>query len=398
MTSPRARASHVRPRPPSTGRPSKPVRTARPDTQRVRQHRGIDARRRRLPLPTRLLLALSVVALGGAVFLTATGGIGSIVATLGAGVSSALGKLVATAVPTESIVVATNSPIISQPASPYSKEAQISLRVTVPADVLGDADAKVRMYVALEGLTSAPIDDVPIGSAISILVPVDLTKGRNDFTATIIRSGVESEASPVVTVFLDQDPPKITVKAPKSGSTVNASVVTITGTTEAKATLIGLNAANGTSISTAAGADGTFSLTLPLEPGANAIHLDATDIAGNTSGLDVSYVQGSGKMTANLTASAYRISASNHPKSLQLTVVVTDPTGAPLAGASAFFTIQIPGLGPISGSSITGADGRASYTTPLVGTIQVGNGAATVLVTHPVFGQTTDRVALTFVK
>jgi hypothetical protein len=370
----------------------------RPDTQRVRQHRGIDARRRRLPLPTRLLLALSVVALGGAVFLTATGGLGPIVATLGAGVSSALGKLVATAVPTESIIVATNSPIISEPESAYSKDAQINLRVTVPAEVLGDADAKIRMYVALEGLTAAPIDDVQIGSAISVLVPVNLTKGRNDFTATIIRSGVESEASPVVTVFLDQDPPKITVKSPKSGSTVNDTVVTIAGTTEAKATLIGLNAANGTSISTTAGADGTFSLILPLEPGTNAIHLGATDLAGNTSGLDVSYVQGSGKMTANLTASVYRISASSHPSSFKLTVLVTDPTGAPLAGASAFFTIQIPGLGPISGSSITGADGRASYTTPLVGTIQVGNGAATVLVTHPVFGQTTDRVALTFVK
>src|SRR5260221_14693797 len=70
MTSPRARASHVRPRPPSTGRPSKPTRAVRPETQRVRQHRGLDARRRRLPLPTRLLLALSVLALGGAGFLT----------------------------------------------------------------------------------------------------------------------------------------------------------------------------------------------------------------------------------------------------------------------------------------------------------------------------------------
>jgi len=398
MTSPRARTSHVRPRPPSTGRPSKPVRAVRPETQRVRQHRGMDARRRRLPLPTRLLLVLSVAALGGAVFLTATGGLGPIVATLGSGVSSALSKLVATAVPKESVIVATNSPIIAPPDSPYTSQAKINLRVTVPADILGHADAKVRVYVALEGLTAAPIEDVPVASSITVLVPVDLTKGRNDFTATIIRSGVESDASPVVAIFLDQDPPRITVKSPKSGTTVNDTVVTIKGTTEAKATIVGLNAANGTSITTVAGADGTFSLVLPLEPGTNAIHLDAKDQAANVSGLDLSYVQGSGQMAANLTASLYRISVSHHSSSLQLTVVVSDPAGAPLAGASAFFTIQIPGLAPISRSATTGADGRASVTTPLVGTIQVGNGAATVLVTHPVFGQTTDRVALTFVK
>src|SRR5712672_1925755 len=147
MTSPRGRATHVRPRPPSTGRPSKPVRTARPDTQRVRQHRGLEGRRRRLPLPTRLLLVLSVVALGGAVFLTATGGIGPVVATLGSGFSSALSKLTATALPTESIIVATNSPIIAKPESAWTNQAQINLRVTVPSDALGDANAKLRIYL-----------------------------------------------------------------------------------------------------------------------------------------------------------------------------------------------------------------------------------------------------------
>src|SRR5260221_4689797 len=374
MTSPRARASHVRPRPPSTGRPSKPTRAGRPETQRVRQPRGLDARRRRLPLPARPLLALSVLALGGAVFLTATGGLGPIVANLGGTFANALGKLTATALPSESIIVATNSPIIGQPESAYTNQAQINLRITVPSDALGDATAKVRVYLALEGLKPSPIDDVAIESSLTVLAPVALTNGRNDFTATIIHSGVESESSPVVTVFLDQDPPTITVKSPKTGSTVNDPVVTITGTTEASATLIGLNAANSTSINTTAGADGTFTLILSLEPGTNAIHLDATDLAGNTSGLDLSYVQGSGKMTANLTSSLYRISVSSHSGSLQLTVIVSDPTGAPLAGASASFTLQIPGLGPISGSSNTGTAGRASFTTPLAGARPLADG------------------------
>ena len=103
-------------------------------------------------------------------------------------------------------------------------------------------------------------------------------------------------------------------------------------------------------------------------------------------------------MRVQLRASLYRISVSHHPSSLQLTVVVTDPSGKPLPGARAFFTLQIPGLAPISNEVFTGVDGRAIFTTPLVGPISKGGGAATVLVTHDVYGESTDRVTLTFVK
>ncbi len=398
MTSPRGRTSHVRPRPPSTGRPSPSVRNVRPKATRVRQHRGLEARRRRLPIPTRLLLILSVVALGGAVFLTATGGIGPLVSALGAGFSSALGRLTATPLPTQQIVVATGAPVIAPPDSAYTNQATVPLKVVIPADVVGLADAKVKLYVALQGLDPAPIQEVPVGSAVSITMQAQLTKGRNDFTATIDRSGVESDMSAVVTLFLDQDPPKITVKSPKNGSTVTDPQLTLKGTTEPQATIIGRNDANGATVTVTALPDGTFTVILALEPGTNAIHLDTTDLAGNQSVTDLSYVAGSGKLTVNLTASRYQISVSHPPGSLQLTVTVTDSTGAPLAGASAAFTLQLPGLAPISGTAVTGADGRATFTTPLVGKLQVGNGQATVLVTHPVYGQTTDHVALLFIK
>ena len=397
MTTRRGRTGHVRPRPPSTGRPSA-KRSGRPQTQRARQHRGLDARRSRLPLPTRILLLTSVLALAGAVFLTATGGIGPIVATLGSGFANAFGRLVATPVPTEAVVVATNSPIIGQPESAYTNDDRIQLRITVPNDVVGDADAKIRLYLALEGLEAAPIQDVAIGETVSEVIDVLLERGRNDFSATIIRSGVESEFSPVVTVFLDKTAPKVSVTSPKNGTTVNEPDAVIIGKTEARATLVGRNDANGTSVSVTATTDGTFQFTLPLEPGTNVIHIDTTDLAGNTSTTDLSYIQGSGEMSANLSASLYLISISHPPSSLKLTVIVTDPAGVPLAGASAFFTLQIPGLAPISGSATTDANGRASFTTPLIGKMTVGKGQATVIISHAVFGETTDRVTLNFVK
>jgi hypothetical protein len=397
MTTRRGRATHVRPRPPSSGRKPHPVRTEKPDPYRVRQHRGIDARRNRLPLATRVLLALSIFSLSGAVYLTATGGIGPVISALGASFSGALGRLSATPVPSASVIVATGSPIISPPASPYSRAKTVDLTITIPTDVVGTSNAKVRLYLALTGLKAAPIQDVPITSAVTLVVPVDLTKGRNDLSATIIRDGVESAPSAVVTITLDQDPPKVVVKSPKAGTSLTTPNVTIKGTTEAGTALIARNAANGTSASATAATDGTFQVILLLAPGPNAIHFNATDLAGNTSAADVTYLVGTGQMGANLSASVYRISVSKHSSSLQLTVFVTDPTGGPLGGATAFFTLQIPGLAPISGQVVTGTDGKAVFTTPLIGSMGTGNGQATVLVTQALFGQATDRLALTFV-
>src|SRR4051812_49525707 len=71
---PRRGASHVRPRPPSSGRPVQPVRAAAPDRRRIREYRGLDGRRRGVPLATRTVLTLAVVALAAGAFLPRTGG------------------------------------------------------------------------------------------------------------------------------------------------------------------------------------------------------------------------------------------------------------------------------------------------------------------------------------
>ena len=38
------------------------------------------------------------------------------------------------------------------------------------------------------------------------------------------------------------------------------------------------------------------------------------------------------------------------------------------------------------------------FTTPLVGELERGGGDATVLVSHDLYGESTDRITLTFVK
>ena len=231
-----------------------------------------------------------------------------------------------------------------------------------------------------------------------MVVPVDLTPGRNDFQATILLAGVESEPSPVVTFILDTEAPVIVLTSPKDGGTVNSPTAVLIGTTQPRTTLLAVNAANGTSISGVAGTDGKFSLSLPLEPGTNAVTVTGRDPAGNQGTLNVSLVRGSGKLTANLSASAYRVSTKSLPVSIQLNVVVLNPDGQALAGATVTFTLTIPGIPPISKDAVTGADGRASFTTTMPKDVTVGTGLVTVLVATTDYGSTSAQKTITIIK
>lgn len=396
---PSRRNSHVRRRPASSGRPEvHQVKAAAPDRRRVRQHRGLSDRRPRAPLVVRTGLVLSVVVLAVGVFLVAGGGISASLTALAGGFGNALDKLVATPVPTSTDLPPTDGPRITAPDQPYTNQASIDLDLSVPVVAIGDPTAKVRIYLALEGLEATAVLDVPIETTGHLTVPFTLTEGRNDISATLFRGDQESEHSPIVTWILDLDPPKIAVSSPKDGAAVNTPEATIKGTSQAGTTLIVRNPANNASITTVAARDGSFAVSLPLVPGDNQVVIDATDPAGNTATKTLDLKQGSTKMRVNLRASLYQISISHHPSSLQLIVTVTDPDGKPLPGARAFFTLQIPGLAPVSNELFTGQDGRAIFTTALVGTLQKGSGVGTVLVSQDTFGESTDRVALTFVK
>lgn len=391
------RGSHVRPRPQSSGR-IQPVKVAAPDRRRVRQHRGIDARRKRPPLATQAILAVSVVVLAVAAFVAASGGIGPLLSSLGSGIGTAFGHLTATRSPTATLFIPTDSPRLASPAQAYTNVALVDLSVSVPLEVVGDPSAKVRIYLALQGLEAAPVIDQAVGTTSRMTIPFELTPGRNDISATLFRGDEESDQSPIVTYFLDQEPPKITVSSPKNGAAIDTFEVTVKGSTQAGTSLVALNDGNGTSIASVAGNDGKFQFGMVLAPGTNQITITGTDPAGNVGESTLKILQGSKEMRVRLTASAYRISISKHPASMQLVVLVTDPSGTPLAGASAFFTLQIPGLSPISNSLTTGSDGRAVFTTPLVGKLAKGGGLGTVLVSSDLYGESTDRVTLTFVK
>ena len=346
------------------------------------------------------MLVAAVVGLGVIVLYAATGGLSRAVATLGASLGGVFDRLTETGSPAPSGAIFTESPIIEPPSEPYTNQKGIDLVITVPSQALGKS-ARVRLYVALADQSPGQAhEDVPIGSTPRVVIPnVELTKGVNDFTATLVGpDDQESERSPVVRYVLDPAKPRITLTSPKDGATINGDSVRLTGKTQARSALIARNSTNAASVTGTGNADGRFALILPLVTGSNAITITATDPAGNVGELVLSVQRGSGELTAVLSASTYRIRISRLPDPITLRVLVTDPDGRPLEGARVTFSLTIPGIAPLTFDAETGGDGRAAFRTIVPKGASPGTGPASVLVRTSAFGKVTDRTVITVLR
>ena len=392
--------SQVRPRPPSTGRPQPlKARPRAPSSNRLGPHRSIE-RSTGLPLPARALLALSVVVLGAAVLFAATGGLGRIVAGFGSVVGAAVGRITATAPPSPTALPALVAPTLTPPAESYTNQPTVDLAGTVPGNVVGRTDVRVRLYLGLQGQAARPIQEVPVPATTQLTIPgVQLTKGTNDFSITLVAGSEESAHSAVVTYVLDTTAPKITISSPAAGATLNAPVATITGKTQARSSIVAHDAVSGASATTSAAADGTFSLTITLASGSNPITLTATDPAGNPGSASLTIKRGTGQLTARITASTYQFSARALPQPITLRAEVADPNGNPLAGASVAFSLTIQGVPPIATVKITDTNGIATFPTTIPRGATAGlTSPATILVTTTAYGQTTARTTITITR
>jgi Glucodextranase, domain B len=344
-------------------------------------------------------MAVAVMALGVGVFVVASGGLSRVVAAIGSSVDGFIDDLSATPSPRPTVAMVADSPLIEAPAEPYTNQPAIDLVITVPPDVVGDPATRLRLFLALPDQVPAPILEVGIGTTRRVVLPdVELTDGANDFTATLVGPAGESEPSPQVTFVLDTATPKVTLTSPKNGATINRAAVELVGKTQGRSELVARNEANNASVTGSASADGTFKLTLPLVSGTNGITITATDPAGNVGSVVVAVRQGSGKLAANLTASAYQLSVKKLPATLELAVLVTDPDGRPLEGARVTFILTVPGIPPVTAERQTGGDGRAVFRTRVPKGATVGQAGASVLVKAGAFGTTTARTVVRIVK
>ncbi len=392
------RPNHVRPRPPSGGRPSPvKVRPRAPAPGRVSVHAPV-RRSRGIPLIGRLALGAGVLAVGALVLYVGAGGIGVVANGLGTTISAFVQGVTATPVPSQLTATVPDAPTIQSPSEPYTNQGQVDLSVTVPTHLAGNPEYLVRVYLALKDQASAPIDEKPLAPTPEMIIPVTLTKGVNDFSVTLIGPGGESEQSPLARWVLDNDAPAIRLASPKDGATVNRKAVTLQGRTQGRSTINARNNKTGDSIGGTADSDGTFSLSLPLTGGSNPIKVTVTDPAGNSSTQELTVRRGSGKLRASLSASNYSVSQRNLPYEIRLVTIVDDPDGRPLPGARVTFTLSVPGVQPITGDAVTDENGEASFTTRIPKGADRGGGNIGVLVRTDDFGTTTDRSVITIKK
>ena len=354
----------------------------------IQQNRG-------LPWIAKLGLVAAVGLLGVTILYIGMGGVSGVVGGIGASLAGFVSNITTAPTPRPSAIPISDPPSLQQPAEPYTAEGTVDLVVTVPSDIVGDTASRLRVYLALKDQDPTPIQEAPLASTPQTVIPVELTKGINDFTVTIVGPGGESDPSPVVRYVLDQAPAKVTIYSPEEGSVVNGTTVEISGKTQARSTLIARNAANGSSVNGAAATDGLFTLTLPISTGTNEITITGTDPAGNAKDWLLTVRRGSGVLSVVLGSSAYRLSVADLPQDVTLTAAASDPDGNPLATADVTFTLSIPGIPTVTMDLQTDDQGRATFTTPVPIGADPGQGSATVLLTSEEFGSTQDYTVIT---
>jgi hypothetical protein len=220
------------------------------------------------------------------------------------------------------------------------------------------------------------------------------------FTATIVGpTDLESEPSAAITYVLDTSKPKITITSPKANAVVNGKTARIVGKTQSRSTMSIRNLETNATVAGEADVKGGFAISVPIGAGSNRIQVTATDPAGNVNVANITVRRGTGKLTANLSASFYQVRLNKLPEPVTLTVTVTDPDGQALSGASVTFTLAVPGVPAITSSTLTTAsNGRATFTTTIPKGATVGQSSITVIVQTTDFGGTTDRTVINLLK
>jgi hypothetical protein len=344
-------------------------------------------------------MGASLALLSMAILWVASGAVGPAVdgAVRGfGGFVNSVGTIVSSPEPTSAPSIA-DAPTVVAPPEAYTNDDVVDVTVHVPSTVAGADGYTVRLWVTLKDQEIQMVQEVPVAATSVLVIPeVELEKGRNDFQASIVGPGGESELSSVASWILDQSRPSIKISSPKDNASTSKTAVTVKGKTQANSTVRVRNDLNGASVTVVAGKDGLFEARIAIDSGFNTLTITSTDPAGNPNTESLTVRRGSGSMQVTLTGSAYRFTAKKLPRRVTFTVVVSSPDGRPVAGATTLFTVTVPGLEAIvSDEQPTDRNGVATFTTSIPRGAQAGSGLATVLVTAAEYGEKTDRQVLT---
>ncbi len=291
-----------------------------------------------------------------------------------------------------------DAPVIEPPDQPTTNVASADLTVLLPAAVVGLDGYSCRLYVTLPNAQPAVVAEAPVkGTSTLVFSTLTLAKGLNTFTATIVGPSGESAPSKAVTITLDVSKPKITISSPKNGASVKGTSVTVKGTTQPLSEVQIQDDANNAIVKATADDAGVFSAPITIAAGPNNLTISVTDPAGNGNTATITVSRGSGTLGVTLSSTGYTFSRRKLPANVTFTAVVIGADGKPVAGATALFTVTVPGIPALVSPVITtNGSGKATFSATIPKGAMAGAGVADVLITMPNGNQTTtDHVALT---
>jgi hypothetical protein len=285
-------------------------------------------------------------------------------------------------------------PVITPPDQPLISRRTWIAEVAIPDPGVPLTGFELRVF-----RNGQQVARQPLGDELTVRVRnVRLERGVNEISAALANGlGVMGLRSQPVVVTVDDRPPPLRIREPRSGDVVNASRATVRGTTEPDAQLTVHNANNDASPPVVVRDDGTFSVDVPLGSGRNAITLTARDALGNERTQSVTVTRGDPADNARLTIRPRSMRVSDLPASLDVRLQVTDATGRPLDGAPVTFSLSPSGQSTSTYQTTT-EEGIAEWIAvqiPRQGAVP-GKGLVTALVALPSGETITKSVTLEF--
>jgi Glucodextranase, domain B len=189
--------------------------------------------------------------------------------------------------------------------------------------------------------------------------PVTLaTEGARQIATGTATDTAGNTASAPASVSIDLTPPAVAITSPANGATVSTAAQTVSGTVSDALSGIASVSCNGA----AASVSGTgFTCGVTLVPGANAITVQAQDLAGNTGTSSANVTFGSAVPTASITSPTNLSFLNTAPVTVNGTI--SDPTA----------TISVNGI------DTPQSNGQFSVPVPLI----EGNNTITVVAQNP---------------
>ncbi len=393
------RAAHVRPLPPSGDRYTpRQIRATGPRPSVLRRY-GPSRDGNRFAVPLGLGGIIIAVALGAVLIVVGGNLLIAVTGQLARAFDDAMSHISSSAPATPAPSgVAVDTPVLDAPPNGgYTNVATVALSGSVPADAVGQSDYFVRIYSVDSQGHRNKVDQLPVGATSRFTSQaVTLQEGPNQFGATLVTPSDEGQLSPIVTYTLDTKPPALSIASPPDGYSTAASSVVVSGKTDPGVTVTVRNrqATGSNPSSKVVGSNGTFSLTANLVAGNNTILVTATDQAGNVANDSLTVKRSYGSLAAHLAVSPATFKGAA-TTTIKLTARANSVNGGPMAGASAVFTVSVPGIAAIVSPVLTtDQTGTATWKVTISGA-SAGVGAATVLVTTSDGSQVTATAKIT---